>query len=337
MSTRRLEELISSARSLAYQEIYSTTEGWNDNTLVSIFNLALDKLYIAITQENNPAYIQETRIDVVSNQQSYAIPLDVQMAIRIMDVRFLYGTQTWEYITLEQGMIQDRWDYPTNLPSFYCIRNGYMLLSPTPGIAQIGGLIINYQKRMRSLDIRRGKVASFTNPVGGPATITVSYAVTSQKDVNLQSNGESVLDKVDYICIVDVHGNPLVTSFPVNTYDFTTQVITSLDGYEIPIDQLAALNAAMANGTVYIVQGYYASSNSELDVQCEDYLLEYAVARLLDLQSNAQGMTTATLREQEALNRLKEAFRKYRPSVYPVRWVRSATPRNFPFSPRGIV
>jgi len=337
VSTRRSEELISEVRTLAYQEIYSTTEGWNDNTLVSILNLALDKLYIAITQQNNPGYIQQQRIDVVANQNEYAIPFDVQMAIRLVDVRFLYGTQEWEYITLDQGMIQDRWNYPTNLPSFYCIRNGYMVLSPAPSTAQVGGLIINYQKRMRSLDIRRGKVTSFTNPGGGPATIQVNYSVTSQKDTNLQVNGESVLDKVDYICLVNVHGEPIVTSIPVATYNFTTQVITTLDDYTFNATEAAALTAALSAGTVYIVQGFYASSNSELDVQCEDYLIEYSVARLLDLQSNSQGTTTAMIREQEALVRLKEAFQKYRPSVYPIRWVRNSSPRNFPFSPRGIV
>jgi hypothetical protein len=337
MSTRRTEELIGEIRSLSYQEMYSTTEGWNNNTIVSILNLALDKLYIGITQKPNPAYIQQTRIDVVANQTEYAIPLEVQMAVRLVDVRFLYGTQEWEYITLEQGMIQDRWNYPTNLPSFWCIRNGYLLLSPAPSTAQVGGLIINYQKRMRSLDIRRGKVTSFTNPGGGPATITVNYTVTSQKDTDLQAAGDSVLDKVDYICLVDVHGEPIVTSIPVATYNFTTQVITTIQGYEFTTAEAAALTAALAAGTVYIVSGYYASSNSELDIQCEQFLIEAAVARLLDLQSNAQGTTTASIREEQALNRLIEAFSRYRPSVYPVRWVRSATPRNFPFSPRGIV
>lgn len=338
MATRRTEELISVIRSLSYQEVYSTTEGWNDNTIVSILNLALDKLYIGITQKPNPAYIQQTSIDIVSNQTEYAIPIDVQMAVRIIEVRYLYNSSIpWDYFVLTQTMIQDRWDYPTNLPSIYCIRNGYIVISPAPANAVSGGLVINYQKRMRSLDIRRGKVTSFTNPGGGPATITVNYTVSSQKDTNLQSNGESILDKTDYICLVDVHGEPIVAEIPVASYNFTTQVITTIPGYELTAAQDAALTAALLAGTVYIVAGEYASTNSELDIQCEQFLIEAAVARLLDLQSNAQGTSTAITREEMALNRLIEAFSRYRPSVYSVQWVRNSGPRNYPYSPRGIV
>ena len=61
--TRRLEEILTEARRLAYQENYSYTEGWDDNTLVEISNLAMDRLYGAITEINNPANIQQTEIN----------------------------------------------------------------------------------------------------------------------------------------------------------------------------------------------------------------------------------------------------------------------------------
>src|SRR5690606_19765240 len=124
MGTRRLEEILTDARAQAYSEDYSLTEGWDDNVVARLANLGLNKLYHAITQIDNPANIEEYVTDVTSGQQAYDIPLDIFMAIRIMDVRYLWGTQNYEFVTLKQGTIQDRFDYPINIPDTYCIRDG---------------------------------------------------------------------------------------------------------------------------------------------------------------------------------------------------------------------
>lgn len=336
MGTRRTEELIAEIRSLSYTEVYSFTEGWNDNTVVDILNLGLEKLYMAITQEDQPAYIHQSRLDVVSGQGEYDIPFDVQMAIRIMDVRFLYGTQEWEFFELPQAMIQDRWSYVSTYPTNYCIRNGKIVLSPTPGMSMPGGLVINYQKRIRTLDVRRGKVTSIDTT--GPVEIQLNFTVDSQKDTHLQANGESVLDKIDWCCLVDRNGDPIVSSIPLASYDFTTQILTAENDYVVPADQLAALNAALAaNQTVYVTQGYYSSSNSELDPVCEQYLVEYSACRLLDLQSDAIGRGSQKQREDEILAALVAAFRRYRPVVYPVRWVRRFSPAQLPMIPKGFL
>jgi len=80
--------------------------------------------------------------------------------------------ETWQFVTLEQGMIQDRFSYPTNIPTTYCIRNSKILLSPTPNLTRENSLIVNYQKRMRSLDYRRGKVTNIISPYGNVINIT---------------------------------------------------------------------------------------------------------------------------------------------------------------------
>lgn len=334
MATRRLEELIDEARGLAYSEEYSFTEGWNDNVVANLFNLGLDKLYMAITEIDNPANIDEYLQDVVSGQQSYDIPIEVQMAIRIMDARFLWGTQAYEFITLRQGMIQDRLDYPINVPDTYCIRNGKILLSPTPNITKSAALIINYQKRMRRLDVRRGRVASKVN---FPFQVTLTFVAQSQKDANLRANAESVLDKVDYICLVDRNGIPLVSAIPVFNYDFTTQTINADPDYIIPPINLALLDAAiLANKQIYPVVGNYSSTNSELDSQCEDHLIEFVIRRLLRLQSNTSESQEQLMEEEKVLSRLVNAYRRYRPTIYPVRWVANYRNSSYPFGSRGI-
>lgn len=415
MGTRRSEELISAIRQQAYSEDYSLTEGWSNDVIVTHMNLALNSLYHAITQIDNDAHVKQYAQDIVSGQMEYDIPMDVFMAIRLVDVRYLWGTQEYEFVELKQGMIQDRLNYPINIPDTYAIRDGKILLSPTPNLSKVDSLIVNYQKRMRSLDIRRGQLLSFSQTpvqfnltftaeyegvsigtgvdtytgnlpnapitagtitltdgtltvtddgVGGfignigAGTNTIDYAsgaydvtfsgatsdvtasfsgANSAKNANMQEYADSMLDKVDYICLVDVEGTPLVTKIPVSIYDSTSKLINAHSYYSIPVDQLADLQAAIdAGDPIYVVSGEYASTHSELDLQCESYLIEYCISRLLRLQSNTSEMDESKDREQRALSDLVNAYRRIRKTIYPVRWTQNFSRSSYPFGRRGI-
>ncbi len=392
--TRRIDELAMNARQLSYQERYSYTEGWDDNTVGEIFNLALNKLYDKICQIDNVANIEEYVQNVVAGVQEYAIPQSVNLAIQIMNVRYLYGPQSWEFITLQQGMIQDRFSYPTNIPSTYCIRNGKVLLSPTPNITREGALIINYQKRMRSMDYRRGKVTNiispygnvtaisntnpcqittqnphgmatgtkaglgglfeplalqqetfiitstgantftipFDNTLGGnftgvclwyqnPVQFQLNFTVNSQKDVNMQANANSILDKIDWVSFTDRNGESVIDAIPINNYNLNTFVITCDPNYVIPYSSWLTFQGLITNqDTFYVITGDYASTHSQLDRKSEDLLIEYVVLRLLRLQSAAEPTRDQMDAEDAVLSRLAIAYRRYRPSVVPIVW-----------------
>lgn len=336
--TRRTEELITEARKLAYQETYSYTEGWDDNTMVDIMNLGLDRLYGAITEINNPANIQQTTLSSIAGQQAYDIPIDVHLAVRIMDVRYLYGTQSWQFVTLRQSMIEDRFSYPTNIPDVYCIRDGQILLSPTPNQTKDGSIIINYQKRMRKLDIRRGKISSYSEDVSGlNVTFQLNFTVLSEKDNNMYNNGLSVLDRIDYCCIVDRLGNSVVDAIPLQGFNKTTLVLTAIPSYSLSTEEQAALDAALnAGDTLYVIQGDYSSTHSELDRQSEDYLIEYSILRLLRLQSAAEPTEKQLETEEAVLKRLMWAYRRNRPAITKIVWEESYRQRSWPFGRRGM-
>lgn len=407
--TRRIDELAANARQLSYSERYSYTEGWNDNTVGEIFNLALNQLYDKICQIDNVANIEEYVQDVIAGVQEYDIPQNVNIAIQIMNVRYLYGPQNWEFVTLEQGMIQDRYGYPTNIPSTYCIRNGKILLSPTPNITRQNALIVNYQKRMRSLDYRRGKVTNIISPFGtvtgisnaNPCQITTqnphglstgmkaglggifqpfqlmqeSFIVTvtgantftipidttefnpfsgtclwyqnpvqfqlnfnqvSQKDINLQANANSILDKVDWGCFVDRNGESIIDALPINNYNTSTFVLTCEADYVIPYSSWLKFQTILTNqDTFYVISGDYASTHSQLDRKSEDLLIEYVVLRLLRLQSAAEPTKDQLDAEEAVLNRLAIAYRRFRPSVVPVVWQQRLRSRSWFWGGRG--
>jgi hypothetical protein len=315
MGTRRTEEIIEEVRGLSYTEDYSLTEGWDQNVMVDLLNRSLNNIYHAITEVDNPAYIKEYITDVISGQQAYDIP--------------------YEVVTLNQGMIQDRFDYPVNIPDTYCIRNGQILLSPTPNLTKLNSLIVNYQRRMRTLDVRRGLVGAIRTSL--PYSFDLSFLTTSQKDAQMKQYADSQLDKVDYCCFVDRFGVPVVNGIPLNGYDTVTQILTADPNYIIPATELAELTALIAAGDpVYVVRGNFASTHSDLDTQCEDYFIEYTIKRMLRLQSNAGEVEEQLIEEKQILDLIINAFRRYRPSVYPVRWVDNFRRSSFPFGRRGI-
>lgn len=225
--TRSIYEMAANARQLGYQENYSYTEGWDDNTVATIFNLGLNKLYDRITQIDSVANIEQYTAPVYAGVQEYPIPQHVKMAIQIMNVRYIYGPQNWQFVTLVQGMIQDRFSYPTNIPSTYCIRNGKLLLSPTPNQTRENALEVNYQKRMRSLDYRRGKVSNIISPYGSITGIsnTNPCQITTQAAHGLSSGVKVGLggifepsELIDQTFIITVTG---ANTFTLNGVDST--------------------------------------------------------------------------------------------------------------------
>lgn len=231
--TRIIDEMALNARQLAYQENYSYTEGWDDNTVAELFNLGLNQLYDALCQVDNVANIEEYAQTVIAGVQEYDIPQNVKLASQIMNVRYLYGPETWQFVTLEQGMIQDRFSYPTNIPNTYCIRNGKILLSPTPNITRENALVVNYQKRMRSLDYRRGKVTNISSPYG--TIVGISNAnpcqITTQSAHNLMTNQKVGIggvfepaELIDESFIITVTGP---TTFTLNGIDTTLSNVFS--------------------------------------------------------------------------------------------------------------
>lgn len=331
--TRSTEELISIARGLSYNEQFSYTQGWNNNIAVNIINLALNKIYSAFTQIDSPPNVEEVRIDVVSRQQAYDLPINVQMALRLVDVRYLFGTQEWEFVPLTQGTIQDRFGYPTNIPSIWCLRDGQILLSPTPNISKPNALIINYQKRMRKMDIRRGFVGSisqtspsyifnlqFTPLCASPGDNT-DISLTSIKNVDMEQDASSVLDKVDYVCFVDANGVSVMDAVPITRYNSSTFELYTQIGWVPDAIQLANLSAKLAAfEPVYVVQGDYSSTHSQLDRMVENALIEIMVLRFLVLSSSAEQSPMQVKQENEVISYLINQYRRYRPTVYSINW-----------------
>jgi len=130
------------------------------------------------------------------------------------------------------------------------------------------------------------------------------------------------LDKTEYVCIVDRDGTPIVSQIPIDSYSTSTKVITVATTYTMPLAEMSSLDTYLSAGKpLYVVTGRYASTHSELDMVTENYLIEYVILRLLRLQSNTGQAKDQFINEERTLQQMVTSYKRYRKSVYSVRWI----------------
>jgi hypothetical protein len=188
-----------------------------------------------------------------------------------------------------------------------------------------------------------GVDGTFFNPFSGtciwyanPVQFQLNFTVTSQKDINLQANANSLLDKIDWCCFTDRNGVSVIDAIPINGYNMNNFVITCDPNYVIPYASWLNFTGLITNqDTFYVIGGDYASTHSELDRQSEDLLIEYCVLRLLRLQSAAEPTKDQLQAEAAVLDRLAISYRRYRPSVMPIIWQQRLRTRSWFWGGRG--
>ena len=164
----------------------------------------------------------------------------------------------------------------------------------------------------------------------------MDFTVTSQKDVNLKANADSILDKIDWVCFTSRDGEPIIDAIPISGYDMVNNILTCEPNFVIPYLSWLDFQAYINNqDTFYVVGGDFSSTHSQLDRQSEDLLIEYVVLRLLRLQSAAEPTENQMQAEQAVLDRLAIAYRRYRPSVVPIVWQQRLRNRSWFWGGRG--
>lgn len=276
---RRLDLIIDHIRRAIENVSPSTTDGINTLEIVQYLNEAQDMIYSKIVADHPRAYIKESNISLVASQESYDLPSDIYLGTKLMMVEYKYGNGDNEYYKLYPRTLHDRLTtYESNTPEFYIRRGDDILINPIPQSAKTDGLRINYQRQLRVVDARRGVISTASKTGDTLDSITLDLTPTLGKDDDSVQAAADLLNKGDYICIVDKDGDSVVDSIPIKSYDSSTGVITP-DTFTTTV-----LVATMQNK--YITAGKLSTTHSELPSVCERYLIGYAIYKLLRRNAN---------------------------------------------------
>jgi hypothetical protein len=266
---RRLELLIEEVREQTATQDFAVdgSTGIPDSIMVQYFNYGQMALRAIIYGSGQDQWVKTSLIDTVANQEAYSVPSDSFLGTNLLSVEYKYGSDAGDYRKLDRRSIHLRDTTYTGTPLSYVQHGNSVLINPTPSTATTDGLRITYENVLRHVDIRRGIIAS---TAGSPITsITLDLTPSLAKDSGLVQAGTNILNKVDFISIVDRDGVILMDDIPIDSYDTATGVITITSGFTPGASETSPVGA-------YIVAGAYASSVSEFPDFCEPYLVAHA-------------------------------------------------------------
>lgn len=280
---RRLELLIKEVRRATENENASTTSGITDEELANYFNDAQTRLQARITAQHPRMFLAQSLISLVASTEVYGLPADIFLGSRIELLEWKFGSGTNDYEGIAHKALHERdTSYTSAGPYFYIRRDDDILINPVPSAALTDGLRLTYQKKLRDVDIRRGKIASAAKTGNVLDTITLSDPTTLlNKDKELKTASDAVLQSIDYICVVDKDGVSVLDQIPIDDYNKTTRVITVSASFSTTVAAATFVGA-------YVVGGKVATSHSDLKDVCERYLVSYVTFKVLRRDSNIQ-------------------------------------------------
>lgn len=273
---RRIELLINDVR------FNTNNEGINRYSsirMIKFFNDAQRTLQSLIhTHDTNGKYfVRETFLDLVVNQESYNMPVDIFADNAITGVARLVTTSSIDYYTPMRQLTEKE----RRKEFGYIPQGATVIVSPVPNILLNNGLRINYTYRIATLSLRVGKIAS---KIDGTSVQLAAGWLTD--DITLFE---------DFFCVVGADGVIKDRGFALDGYNASTGLIST--------------SSTLINGAIgdYVVIGLEATSHSELPDVCEQILTNF-VERKIQAVDSSEEIKDINFLTQEELESIKRLF-----------------------------
>lgn len=268
---RRTDLLITQVRKQSENTDFSDTTGIGDEEIIQYLNDAQHRLQTVILAQHPAVFLTENIQNTVARQESYDLPSNAYIGNKVTNVDFSSSGNEVDYTALSLGNLKNRSTGVYGQPFFYIRQSSKLLLSPVPSTS-VSKLRIVYVKRIDQIDIRRGIISSVSTSGSSITTLIGDLSSTTSLDLTALGNAE-------YLCIVDTYGNVKMRNLPITSVESTTGAITLDASFEFEEGESVAIGD-------YLVIGKDTSTHSELERNCEKYLLAYATYRLMRRDSS---------------------------------------------------
>lgn len=265
MTLRRLERLLSEARLSSNTQDADTI---TDNLLVLYANRVQSMIedQVFLSNSSNNIFMSNFPITMVNGQIEYDLPFDIYAKSAIKSVAILLNgdlKNSKDPIPfISEAQDGNKWGYS--------LKEGKIVLALQRTVTD--PISINYVRKIPTLGKRFG--AAIT--ASGAGTLTVGA-----------TTGDILVDIDDFFSTVDANGTIVSRGNKILTYNKATGVLTFTAG-----------TAGIANGQ-YVIPGTYATSHSQLPLECEKIFLEILERRISQRQSAADMNIITQLTEGE--------------------------------------
>lgn len=266
---RRLEYLISAARSFTENDPVSTTNDIPDDEFIQLFNDAQDRLQslISNTRETSKLFVVSKVIAAVANQEEYTINDRLFFNKAIEQIEYSHDGNLSNYQVLDKLSLFNRDTNTQNYPRGYYRARGKFY--PIPLLSSnAGSFRAMFERSLDDLDKRRAYVSAvngITDTTFTDITLTGASGTGPPDITSMPAN----FTNIDYICIVDSDGNVKAYNIPVGTFNTSTYVLTPRAGFTF-VNEGETIEIGD-----YVVFNKYTTTHSTLPDECERYLLEY--------------------------------------------------------------
>lgn len=280
---RYLKYLIQQVRAETENEEVSDFVGIQDQEFIQYFNDAQARIQSRIIAQHPSVFVEEVIIDIVSGQEAYNLPSDAYLGNKVSNVEYSFTGKEEDFYALEEASLKRRSSGIEGSPSRYIRKSGKLLLAPVPSQGKIK---INYIRRVKELDLRRGAVRYPISDLSSGANLIFNSTLftTDTTGSSNASTEKSSLEKNEYICVVDKDGITKMKNIPLTGFS------TSLEGGTSEIVLQLGSHTPEAGESIsagdYVVGGKDTSTHSSLPTELERYLIAYCSWKILKRDSS---------------------------------------------------
>ena len=245
------------------------TEGISDDLILGFLNDGQDYIFSRITSVYPEFFQKEEEISIVADQESYTPTDNLLYNNAIITVEHSFTGLLKDYRPLRRIGNARRVTHTAQDPSAYILRDGSLLLQPTPTNAN-GKIRVTYYRALDRLDKRIGTIGT---PSGA--------------DLPLTSQNDNAITNAQIFSAVDSLGASQTYNLIKSSYSSPTLTLT------------VSVPATVVNGE-FLVRGQYATTHSQLPLDVERWLKLYAQVRIFQKDSSIdQNAEISELRTQE--------------------------------------
>lgn len=250
----------------------TATSGMSTEELIFYINDAQRDLQDGILIENPDVTLFDSRYSIapVVGQQAYTLDATVSWNHSVRKLQYSYSGNARDYYELDKLFSLDQVsEVQGSRPCGYYLEGSSVYITPVPSSSG-GAFRLVAPRRLDSLDIRRGQVASTANDGTNYTTITIESNSVLNDSETLNS---LALGSAEYVCVVDKDGASKYRNVGISSWNSGTRVLT--------LDSGVALSGGTISAGDYVVIGTYTTTHSGLPIEAEPELLSWVQWKIL--------------------------------------------------------
>lgn len=277
---RPLEALISQARRGTENDDVGVERGIQDIEFIQYFNDAQDHLQGEIVKHNSTTFYKQVFDDVVGNQDEYVLPVDAFLDNRLVNIDFSHSGNVNDFYPINKRTLRERNSYMYPYINGYILSGNKIILDPIPQVNIVGGLRINYVKKLLDLDVKRFQVSAVTLDAGTSTVTSLTIENLNSVAGDLDETKYNVLLEDNFLTVIDRLGVTKMLKVDFDSINQSTGVVTVNSAFTYDEGESIAVGD-------FICKGKRSTNRGELDSDIERYLLAYVYWKILKRDSSS--------------------------------------------------